>query len=315
MAKLIATVCVVFVHSINIFNFEGIVFPAFLEGFKAIAEAGVPVFFLISGYYLMLKRDFSWKKKMKTLAVPFVSWMLLYAAFNVGFYEIVPSMFDNYRTFTIGDWLQHLVGIPFVTSPDYYGPFWFLRDLIILNVFTFILVPITKVIPNEILILLMFLLEGLPLPSHCRYAIVFFVIGMVLGRRKSVPVLGARMTAEVFALCFLTAIFLDSNLVERLAVIPMALIIISVGELMVERPKVRTAVEVLMPFSFITYLTHQHPLTLMQKLIAMKCVLNTETITILYFVLPFVAISLCCVFSVCCRRWMPRIYNTLTGSR
>lgn len=56
----------------------------------------------------------------------------------------MPGFFDDFRKFTAYDWLMHLFGIPFSTGPGFYGPFWFIRELLIFNILSFALVPAVK---------------------------------------------------------------------------------------------------------------------------------------------------------------------------
>ena len=321
MAKLIATVSVIFGHSYTRFHFFGTDYQQFVHAVELFVRACVPVFFLLSGFYLMRRDSFSWKKNMKkkltSLVVPYVLWTLLYAGLEIIGYHIRPGMFDDYTVFTYKDWFNYLIGVPFAEYPRGYVPLWFLRDLIILNFLTLILVPLVKALPGALLIPLMFLLEVLPLPACCRYAVPFFVIGMVLGRKKEVPVFNVWITSIAGVLCFVGAFFAKVNncFLDRLLVIPTVFVVISAAEYMVKNQKMSAAVTKLIPFSFITYLTHLYPLALLQKIIISKIAPGADDDIVLYFVLPFVVFGLCCCFAMLFKRLMPRVYGVLVGSR
>ena len=290
-----------------------------MDLFKVFAAAGVPVFFLISGYYVACREQFDYvsnlKKKIKTLVIPYFSFILLYTVMNMVCFHLAPGMFDDYTTFSFIDWFEHIIAVPFSKYPLYYEPLWFLRDLILLNVLLFILFPIVKKVSIYITIPLMVILELLPLPSNLRYAIAFFTIGMSLGNIKRMPVLNIKLTIPLMILCFGISVCASSSFADQIIVLPMAYAIISLSEHLVKNPKIAKATKLLIPFSFIIYLTHQHPITLVQKLLAMKLTMTASIATLFYFTLPVFIIIACCLFAIMVKKVMPKTYRFMLGSR
>ena len=112
----------------------------------------------------------------------------IYAVINCGGALVFPAFFDEFRKFTVSDWLMHFFGIPFVKDPMFYGPLWFVMELIIFNVLSFVLVPIVKNIPGYILIPVMIAFYFVPFDRKICYPIAFFVIGMCFGHKKKIRI-------------------------------------------------------------------------------------------------------------------------------
>ena len=126
LAKIIATFSVVFTHSYKLFGYMSVsedkVF--YLRGFHAFAACGVPVFFLLSGYFLVFKGNWDYgknlKKKFKSLFIPYILFILIYAVISCAGSLVLPGFFDEFRKFTAYDWVMRLFGIPFVIAPRFY---------------------------------------------------------------------------------------------------------------------------------------------------------------------------------------------------
>lgn len=60
----------------------------YLRGVHAFATCGVPIFFLLAGYYLVYKDDWNYrnnlKKKFKSLVIPYLGFISIYAVINCG---------------------------------------------------------------------------------------------------------------------------------------------------------------------------------------------------------------------------------------
>lgn len=255
-------------------------------------------------------------KKIRSLLVPYLIFILIYTILNCVGYIFVPSMFDNFHAFSLTDWLDHLFGVPFYSTPKYYEPFWFLRDLILLNVLTVALVPIVNRIRSTIIIPVMVVVWFLPLPPYIREPFVFFVIGMCFGKEKFFPALKSKtVSALLFVAAFGISYIPELSLLSRLATLIMSFAIISLSNSMVRFDGIRKWTELLIPFSFITYILHQHPLTLIQKLIAMKLNVDFTVAALLYFTLPFVIIGMCIVVASVFRKIAPKVYSVCVGNR
>lgn len=184
LSKVISTYCVVLTHSYKLFNYLQIdeITLFYLRGFHAFAACGVPAFFLLSGYFLVYKDDWSYRKnlrkKVKSLVIPYCLFMLLYAVISCAGSLVLPQFFDDFRSFSAYDWLIHLVGIPFIEGPHFYGPLWFVVDLIVLNALSCFLIPAVNNSPGYILIPVLLILYFSPVSQFIRYPITFFLLGM-----------------------------------------------------------------------------------------------------------------------------------------
>ena len=93
---------------------------------------------------------------------------------------------------------MHLFGIPFVVGPEYYGPLWFVRDLFLLNVLSFILVPFAKKTPGYVLIPLMVAFYFFSPTRQLRYSAPLFITGIYFGFKKRIESLAGngRLAAD-----------------------------------------------------------------------------------------------------------------------
>jgi fucose 4-O-acetylase-like acetyltransferase len=132
-------------------NIEAVI-PAYVENVQRpigiITAVAVPLFFLFSAYLLYISEQQYipvLKKKCRTILLPYFLWNLLLVLFyflmqslpyiNRFFNSSLEHMIKNYG---IIDWIDIFVG-KFTERREFKYPFvyhfWFLRDLIILNIF------------------------------------------------------------------------------------------------------------------------------------------------------------------------------------
>ena len=194
VAKVMATFCVVLAHSHKLFGYmevEDAVY--FLRGVKALGYCSVPVFFLLSGYFLIFTGGLNWQKnlgkKTKSLLIPYCIFILVYALISCFGSLVLPGFFDDFREFTAYDWLIRLFGIPFSSSPRFYGPLWFVRELFILNILSFAIVPVVKKTSGYVLFPVAMVVYFLPIPQIIRHSVVFFVVGIYFGFKKRIPII------------------------------------------------------------------------------------------------------------------------------
>lgn len=321
IAKVLATFSVVLTHSYKLFGYLNIDDQNFfyLRGFHAFAACGVPVFFLLSGYFLTFKDSFDYvknlKKKVKSLFIPYVLFTVLYAVISCVGSLVLPKFFDDFRQFTAYDWLINLTGIPFVDGPHFYGPLWFLRDLIVFNLLAFILVPIVKKVPNYILIPLMLILYFMPISQFIRYPIVFFVLGMCFGIKKKIPVISNIVVViMVFLAAFILPIVFYTDWAWKISVLLMFVSIINISGKCAENIKLSEFANKLIPYSFPVYLLHEYPMTSAMKLIALKH-LSIGINVAIFLATPFLIIALCILVSYLWKRFLPKVFAVFFGGR
>ena len=321
LAKVIATFSVVLTHSYKLFKYMGVEDSAvfYLRGFHAFAACGVPVFFLLAGYFLTFKDNWDYqknlKKKFKSLAIPYCVFILLHAMISCAGSLILPQFFDDFRTFSAQDWLMHLIGIPFVIAPSFYGPLWFLRELFIFNVLSIVLVPVVKKTKGYILIPAMICIYYLPIPQIIRYSIPFFVTGMYFGFNKKLPVLSNPLHIIILLIIgFTVPIVFQGELAWKISAFLMVVSVLNVSEKLTEREKVKKTAQIAISYSFPIYLLHEYPMTTLMRLLALRHI-SIPLATAAFIVAPFVIIGMCVLIIDIWRRFSPKTYTLCTGGR
>lgn len=130
--KALATICVVLVHTANLYEYSGSKNPVVNQAYSFFGEfaaLGVPLFFMVSGYLasMQYKPGKAWykanlKKKTRALALPYLLWVTLYF--------MLERIVLGHDTECV--WYDFF-GIPFVRSPIY-APLWFVRELYLLTI-------------------------------------------------------------------------------------------------------------------------------------------------------------------------------------
>lgn len=125
----ICTIMVMYRHSLNFYAFFG---TSQLAGYSAsiqslfwsITEVAVPFFFIVSGLFFLHNNHYkipsflcTLKKKVHTLFIPFLFWNII----SIPLFLVV-----NRDTFSVTSFLQSLL------RSDFYGPLWYVRDVLVL---------------------------------------------------------------------------------------------------------------------------------------------------------------------------------------
>ena len=323
LAKIIATVSVVLTHSYKIFGYLSVedaeVF--YLRGIHAFAACGVPVFFLLSGYFLVIKGNWNYgknlKKKFKSLVIPYIFFILIYAIISCAGSLVLPNFFDDFRQFTIYDWVMRLFGIPFVIAPKFYGPLWFVRELLIFNLLSIAFVPLVKKTPGYILLPAMIGVYFLPIDQIIRYSVPFFIMGMYFGFKKRLPVLNSWIHIIIlFIVGFVVPSFVSrgGGLVWKVSVFLMTVLILSISGKLSQNDGIVKLAKTIIPYSFPIYLLHEYPMTTIMRLLALKHV-SLPLATAAFFAAPILVICMCVLVIEIWKRILPGIYSLATGGR
>lgn len=114
----------------------------------------VPLFFLISGYLFFVNTEWSWnaylkklKRRVNSLLVPYILYTVVALIVFGILQQLMPSLISEGKT-PIADygireyaeafWMYNNLDIPFV------GPFWFIRDLMVLHILTPLIYVLVK---------------------------------------------------------------------------------------------------------------------------------------------------------------------------
>lgn len=132
--------------------------------FSCLADLAVPLFFFISGFLFFYNSHFSWntyKKKLllrfHSLVIPYFFWILAFMAMTLIIQVFIPSLNNRkmLSDYTIGEFFNSFwnysglgYGCPIL------GPLWFLRDLILMVVFTPVIYFLIKMSRGVFVVLL-----------------------------------------------------------------------------------------------------------------------------------------------------------------
>lgn len=322
LLKIVATVMVMYIHSANIFGYANMTQPYYVRPFALLANTGVPVFMLISGF-LFFRREVKWsdnfKKKLKRLALPFLIWSSLWILFELAGHFIMPSRFEDVLGWSFPEFLNKLIGIPFVTGP-LYGPLWYVRDLFIISVFAPLIQKPVRRFPLIFLVCAGVLWFS-PVNQMVKQTVVLFIAGGVLSVKSewisrfklidhkfgllalalgigfSLIVIGESYFTYCFyqlaILCYISAAFLICNALEK-------------------RQGVKTFSAFLSGYIFVIYVTHGKLLSILQIVYTSK--LHGAVLTAAgYFLIPLICFGVCLVFSMAFKKLLPKVYKICTG--
>jgi len=321
LAKVIATICVVSLHSYKLFKYVNAQSQEifYLRGIHAFDVCCLPIFFLLAGYYLTFKDDWDYvknlRKKFRSLVIPYLGFISIYAVVSCVGSLALPAFFDDFRKFTANDWLMHLFGIPFLKDPTFYGPLWFVRELIIFNLLSFVLVPVVKRIPGYLLIPAMMAIYFMPINRKTCYAITFFVMGLYFGLKKMIPIIKNAILIMVVSVAgFMIPVVFEGDLANEISILLLSISILSAAEKLIRNDKIKRMAQIAIPFSFPVYLLHEYLMTTITRLLALQHVSMPGAIAI-FLVLPIPIIFLCICVAVLWKRISPKTYVMLIGGR
>ena len=320
LAKVIATFCVVLRHSYKLFKYMHVERSeiCYLNGVWAFPGCCVHIFFLLAGYYLTIKDNWDYRnnlgKKFRSLVIPYLGFISIYAVISCVGSLVFPAFFDDFRKFSAHDWLMHFFGIPFLRDPVFYGPLWFILELIIFNILSFALVPLVKRAPGYLLIPAMIAIYFAPVGYKMWYP-TFFVIGMYLGFKKRIPVLSNPIQIIIVSLAgFVLPIVFEGELVNKVSFLLFAISTLALSEKLVKNDRIKRMAKIAIPFSLPVYLLHEYPLTTITRLLALKHIPLPAAVAA-FFALPILIIVFCICVAVLWKRVSPKTYMLFTGGR
>ena len=296
-------------------------FPAF-DTFEYIlrqclAELAVPTFFLISGFLFFYKTDsftvekykYKLKKRFHSLLIPYIVWNLIYMVYVLVVQTIVPSitspdrkMILDYSIIDFVDSFWHYDGVTY--GGPIYGPLWFIRDLIVIDILSplfYYVIKKTKFYSLILIGLLYIAGIGLLTPGLGMQSILFYLIGAYCSINKMNLV--CMKDTFIHALLLLGTVLLLLDIVlrgndinpylHRAFIVSMTLILLP----MVAKFVVKTDNEFLYPLlaesSFFVYVTHRFIISFPNKYWVLLMPVNCFTASIALIFIP-IAVSLIC---------------------
>ena len=319
--KVIATICVVFVHSENLLGYASYTDENTLIYFFSIfSSAGVPLFFAAAGY-LLFRSECSWrqntKKKIRSLVIPFLFWNTVWLAFDVIGECILPAYFNVQFTNNIYSFIDIYFGIPFYTSP-HYVPLWFVRDLFILNLAAPLFQSVLR-FQQPVVLCFLCIIWLLPIPSYFSAAVVFFALGGVLAKKPiCISNRAARGIFAITTVAILIAVVVpgrNTSFMFRQILTLIAVISVSTGLLTIQETSVLKIMVNLLPYSLPIYLLHGKLLSVMQILYVKLIPTSGISITVGYLAMPVIIVVVTSAIAKVMQYLMPRIYRISIGYR
>lgn len=303
--------------------------------FDCVSSIAVPLFFFISGFLFFYKTSFSldvYKKKLKrrffSLVIPYLFWNLAFMLLTFIVQCFFPSL-NNRKLicdYSMMDYLNSLwnysglgYGCPIL------APTWFLRDLIVMVVFTPVIYFFIKYSRGYVVLLLaicyLFSIKinivGFP------RSWLFFCLGAffsifnynfvtILKRYKiAMEIIGI---VFLFVMLLLHAMNFSSLPVYNLYILYTIFVIITIVAQHIGNNN-QCKCSFLMESSFFLYLVHGFYISPLSKLYCSIVPMNTFSNIVGYFVVAFVACTIgICAYSLLRRRF-PQFTSIIVGGR
>jgi surface polysaccharide O-acyltransferase-like enzyme len=292
----------------------------------------VPLFFLISGYFLFLKKtDFRrlFGKKLRSLFLPYTLWHLI----ALGFYlaaSLVPPLARLFQD-TIStiqawgplDWLDAFVGKFTERAPyPFVYQFWFLRDLFVLC----LLSPLIRIAVDRAPLLFLGLTGLLWMNRTQIYvaspeALLFFALGYYVVKYKAFfSALSRRGLAEVsllYGIFILLELFWQKEfvLIHHLSELAGILFFYRLSWHLATHDRLFRLLAWLEGYAFFVYAFHEPLLGRLKTLLLRFIPLTDATVAFIYFGLVFITIGIALAVGIVVRKLLPRLYGLLTGGR
>lgn len=336
-------VAIVFIHN-DLMNFKyGLtnsidsisIFPIIFNIVSGgICRIAVPLYFVISGYLFfygfnettIINYRNKLHRRVQTLVIPYVLWNTLY----IGFFAIAQLIFPflisgnnkSILDYSIIDYMHcywDIIGGLFPIN----GPFWFLRDLIVVSLLSPVIFWIIRVSKGYIILLLLLLWIN-DIGTVGQYGVLridsflFYSIGAWLSI-YNLPIAVKLKCKLKLLLLVLLVICLIGNLYNPLftkGIILIGLVVVPSLLLEVQMKKKLHKNPLLRSSSFFIYAFHGVLITFLGKLSVRISFINDDwQLIILYFLLPVIVISISIISYKLLGFIAPRLLQLLIGKR
>jgi fucose 4-O-acetylase-like acetyltransferase len=342
--RFILIVFVVIIHngiSVKTFGQRNItaVIPSYVENVQRlvgiITAIAVPLFFLIAGYLLYFKETkfvSVFKKKCRTILLPYILWNLLL----VLFYFLMQTLPFTKQFFMTGpdhliknydliDWIDVFAG-KFTERREYDHPFvyqfWFLRDLFILNLFFIGIKKLVDKFPlGTFMLFLILWVNNIKIYIVSPEALLFFSLGYYIVKYKldESSIDKIRMP-DITAIYGVTIVFEylfpeEMPVMHKINILIGCVYFLKLSRYFIKNKTLYGALAWLEKYQFIVYAVHGVIMPQILK-IYIKCIpINGVLILAGYFVMILSGVFVSLIFGVIFRKTMPRLYGILTGGR
>ncbi|HCD9234063.1 TPA: acyltransferase [Elizabethkingia anophelis] len=301
-----------------------------------IARLSTCCYFIFSGYFFFIKID-QWntsyyfnkmKKNIRTLLTPYLIWNLAIIIVvhlkNILFIKVGLGAESSYPEFCHLSLYELFWGTP----ANY--PLWFIRDLMIMNIFSplfYILFKYTKFVGLILLFILYVLVIEIPSPGFSSIAVFFFGLGAFMGIFKYSMLEICRSywkIASIVGCIFLTITmsYMGTPTYEswkRIYLVCGAICIFYFISKFYEikGEKLKNIFTALSSASFFIYLTHEiYVINWLKGAMAKYFFTNSGWLMLLeYFIVPFICVTILLFFFNLFKKIAPELLNVLIGGR
>jgi hypothetical protein len=295
-----------------------------------IAQSTIPFFIFISGFLLFLKeKDFNvvLRKKVRTILMPYLLWN----AISVLFYFTVQSITDRFyqspgvyvRGFSLLDWIDVFCGRFTDRNPfPLLYPLWFLRDLFIVSVF---FIPIKKCIDkfpvSSLIAMLIPWLSGLHFFIVSYEILLFFSLGYYVVKYnfaiENIDRIRFRDLLPFYVITICLELFLEEKLIiiHKVNVIIGCIVLLKLSYTFTTNRKMFERLAYLGSYSFFVYVSHEPLLGILKSTWVRVLPVNGFYMLIQYFSVVIIDVSIVLILGILLKKFLPKVYNVLTGSR
>lgn len=341
--RFLLAVLVIFIHNnltandaINYYHLD-FVEPVFITWIKLfictiIGSAAVPLFYVFAGYLQCRKNDsygILLKKRTRSLLLPYVLWTLL-AVFMYFVGQSIPglSFFMNnenniVREWGVKDWFNLFwihwtnepAGHPFVTQ------FWFLRNLIILVIFSPVIKFLIKKIPSSLFVILfLYYLHGSCLGMIT--SLFFYAIGVLFAEYdvKFFSLVDKIKLYEffiVFTFEMIAAIvFPEDKKLFAIIAITSCLFLLNVSKIIISNEKTYGIAKQLSVFSFFLFAIHNPFIEPVLNKLSYRIIPLHGIGCLFQFIIPTIlTVIIGTTIGIICKKLFPPVFTILNGGR
>lgn len=298
----------------------------------------VPLFFFISGFLFFYNTDFTvlaFKRKIlrrtKSLFIPYVIWNFIGFVFLLVRLHItwipIPSSLNNY-SFDILTFLNCFWCIrPSEAAPPFNFPMWFIRDLMILVIFSPLLYMLIRKCKAYFIMILggAWFFQGVLFPysqDTSFQSLFFFPLGAYFSINHIDFVDFSRNWKWMPVLYFLIS-FIDlysrtneyGQLIHHFGIIIGMISFISIISSYIEKYE-RTPFYNMNEIAFFIFVSHGILITRIGAILEKICKPQMPlSVLVLYFIIPIVTIMSCLLLYIILKRYMPRVLEVMVGGR
>ena len=327
LVKAFATIGVVVIHGKNIYEYADVNADAncIVRFIAFIMSTGVPLFWVASGYLWGVKtrqKRIDAKKEAakvwRTLLVPYFLVNLICLCFEGALSFVLPT-YSEVSSFSAVRIISCLTWEPI------YFPFWFIRNLVILQFFSIL---IERVEPNltkytAVLLFLIGWFFPLLMNDYGRVTLIYYGLGVLSGcQSREIDMLIDRIgnSGIFFALLLVFVCPICSFFINSITVVRLLTAILVIAELLLafiggRKCKDNKMLLFIGANSFFIYAFHGKLLSALQ-IVSVKVFPHSVILLFAeYIILPVIVIVVLVIISVMMKKHMPTCYGILTGGR